>query len=180
MPIRLGGGWRDRPLSSALRGDVRLLSLQDWSFLTTAEISAGPHCCRHKCSVSRPGAGNEQGVAGFSRRFKIIIGILKFLAVGRSCGLHWGWPGARGRGCWHRQVPGARGPGREVGRVPGAVGDPHCICFVSCLMLYSGVVAFPHRDVMICGLGRKGDIPWVGALPGAAGDGPRGTAAYSR
>lgn len=98
MPIHVREGRRDRPLSSALRGDVHLFSLQNWSLPTAAEISAGPRCCRYKCSGNGPGAGNEQGVAGFSRRFKIIIGGLKFLAAGRSCGLRWGWRGVRGPG----------------------------------------------------------------------------------
>lgn len=70
MPIHLEEGQKDRPLSPALRGDGHLLSLQDWSFPTAAEISAGARCCRYKCSGNCPGAGNEQGVAGFLQRFK--------------------------------------------------------------------------------------------------------------
>lgn len=44
--------------------------------------------------------------------------------------------------------------------------------FVSRLMRYPGVIALPHHDVMVLGPGRKGDVPWVGALPGVAGGGP--------
>lgn len=42
MPVYLGKGRSDRPLSSALRGDVHLLLWQDWSLLSAAEFS----CCR--------------------------------------------------------------------------------------------------------------------------------------
>lgn len=86
VPVYLGEGWRDRPLSSALRGDVQLLSLQDWSLLSALEFSS----CRYKRCGNRP--GTEQGVTGFSWKFKTVIGILKFLAASRSRGLHWGWP----------------------------------------------------------------------------------------
>lgn len=39
MPIHLGEGQKDRPLSPALRGDGHLLSLQDWSFPTAAYVA---------------------------------------------------------------------------------------------------------------------------------------------
>lgn len=85
-----------------------------------------------------------------------------------------------GQGCRRGQVPGARGPDRELGRVPGGVGDLDFIHFVSCPMLYPGVVAFPHHDGMIFGPGRKGDVPWVSAPPGVADDGAGGSVSYSR
>lgn len=50
-----------------------------------------------------------------------------------------------------------------MGRVPGVVGHPDSVHFMSCLVLHSGVFAFPRYDTMIFGPGTSpGLVPCLG------------------